>query len=209
MPSLTFIKKVHEHDNVYSFYFNKPKGLTYKAGQHGVFFLPGLYRPHPFSLTSAPHHDSISFATKVRSGSRFKQKLLNLKAGDSIYMFGPILNFTFDSRYNSHVFLAQGIGITPFHSMLSHAQHINSPDKITLIHVSKDGHTFQETTSKHKAATHFPTSSADFKVHLLKQDTESVFYLSGSSQFISATKNTLKELGIPSSRIKTDLFLGL
>lgn len=209
MPSLTFIKKVHEHDDVYSFFFEKPKNLSYKAGQHGIFFLPGLYRPHLFSLTSAPHQDSISFATKVRPGSHFKQKLLKLKTGDSIYMFGPILNFTFDSRYNSHVFLAQGIGITPFHSMLNHAKHTDMTDTITLVHVSKDGHTFQETTSSLSNNSHFPTSSDDFKQHVARLNVESIFYLSGSSAFIASTKRTLRKLGIPASRIKTDLFLGL
>lgn len=209
MPSLTFIEKVHEHDDIYSFHFAKPKGLRHKAGQHGIFFLPGLYRPHPFSLTSAPHQDTISFSTKVREGSRFKQKLLKLKPGDALYMFGPILNFTFDSRYNSHVFLAQGIGITPFHSMLRHAQHSDMEDEITLVHVSKDGHTFKDATSTIAHTSHYPTSSKDFAKVVATQDPRSAFYLSGSSRFISATKRNLKELGVPSNRIKTDLFLGL
>lgn len=208
MPSLKFIKKVHEHDDVYSFFFEKPKNLTYKAGQHGVFFLPGLYRPHPFSLTSAPHETEVSFSTKIREGSRFKQKLMRLKKGDAAYMFGPLMNFTFDSRYNSHVFLAQGIGVTPFQSMMAHATHSGMTDSITIIHVSRAGHTFKETTKKSSTTAHFPTSTDEFQGHLFTQDTQSVFYISGSPKFIRRTKQLLKELGVPSSRVKTDLFLG-
>lgn len=208
MPSLRFIKKVHEHDDVYSFFFSKPKNLTYKAGQHGIFFLPGLSRPHPLSLTSAPHQDFISFTTKVSSGSRFKKRLLSLAKNEKVYMFGPIMNFTFDSRYNSHVFLAQGIGITPFQSMLAHAHNSNASDTITLVHASRTGHTFKDVSAQLADVAHFAANTDEFQSHAALQNTEDMFYISGSPRFIRATKKFLIDMGVKRSHIKTDLFLG-
>ena len=206
--SLIFIDKVHEHDDVYSFRFEKPKGFTHKAGQHSIFFLANMSRPHPFSITSAPEEEYLSFATHIRSGSRFKQSLAHLKKGDKVYMFGPILNFTFKKNQNSHVFLAQGIGITPFRSMITHADKMSLPDSITLIHVARDVHTFREVTEKTSATTYYPRSSKEFRAALQKQNPKSIFYISGSPKFTRSSKILLHELGVKANHIKTDSFLG-
>lgn len=206
--TLTFIDKIHEHDDVYSFRFEKPKHFSYKAGQHSIFFLANMSRPHPFSITSAPHDDYLSFATHVRKGSRFKQYLSKLKKGDKIWMFGPILNFTFKKGANEHVLLAQGIGITPFRSMLTHAEHASLSDSITLIHVASDAHTFKGVTKNTKATTYYPKNSSEFHEILVQQNPTSVFYISGTPKFTRSAKIALRELGVKPRHIKTDSFLG-
>lgn len=208
MPLLTFVKKIHEHDDVYSFIFEKPKSFRYNAGQHGIFFLLGLYRPHPFSLTSAPHQDFISVATKIREGSRFKQKMMHLKAGESVYFMGPVMNFTFDKKHHDHVFLAQGIGITPFHSMLLHAHETKLTDSITTIHVSNGEPTFKAITEEYSTSAFFPTSADEFQKIVATQNSSSMFYLSGSPKFIKSTVKALHQNGVSFRNMKYDLFLG-
>lgn len=208
ISSLTFIEKVHEHDDVYSFRFEKPAHISHKAGQHSIFFLPNMSRPHPFSITSTPQDKYLSFATHVRKGSRFKQYLAKLKKGDKVFMFGPILNFTYKKNHSEHVFLAQGIGITPFRSMITHADQVALPDAITLIHVESGSHTFKDVTETASAKTYYPANSDAFRKAVEKQNPKAMFYISGSPKFTRSAKILLHQMGVKAHNIKTDSFLG-
>lgn len=208
MPNLSFVKKIHEHDDIYTFYFEKPKHLNHTAGQHGLFILPGLYRPHPFSLSSAPEEEFVTFTTHIRETSRYKQRLMQLKPGNTIILLGPILNFTLPQNAKDIVFLAQGIGITPFRSMLVHAHEAKLPVDITLIHVDKTPHTFEAVIKDYARQAYFPITADDFRNLLTKQPSKSTFYLSGSPTFVRSTKEALKAHGVVQMNIKTDSFLG-
>jgi len=66
--------------------------------------------------------------------SSFKKKLLGLKMGDMVKFFGPMGGFILnEEEKNPRVFLAGGIGITPFHSMITYAYSKNLSIPITLI----------------------------------------------------------------------------
>lgn len=205
---LSFLEKVHLSGDIYTFTFSKPIHINHKAGQHGIFILPGFYRPHPLSLSSAPEEEYISFTTHIRKSSRFKQRLMQLEKGDAIYMIGPILDFTLDTNSKNHVFLAQGIGITPFRSMLLHTSKHHSTDRTTLIHVDSRAHTFRELTESLATKAHYPTRSEEFKKIATKQDTNSTFYISGTPRFIKATQELLRSLGVEKERVKVDSFFG-
>jgi ferredoxin-NADP reductase len=208
MPLLPFIKKVHEHDDVYTFFFEKPTKMKHKAGQHGLFSLVGPYRPHPFSLSSAPDEAFVSFTTRIRQGSRFKQQLLQLKAGDSIHFLGPIMNFTFKEGAKKYVLLAQGVGITPFRSMLVQAHSQKLPVKITVIYVNNQAHTFQSLIESYADTAFFPANSNEFRSLVEQQNPSNLFYISGSPAFIRSTKKLLRNIGVTASHIKADSFLG-
>ncbi len=205
---ITFVKKQLENDDVYTFFFSTNKKLDHKAGQHGIFLLPGLYRPHPFTLSSSPDEEYVTFSTHTSSGSRFKQKILKMQPGDKMTLVGPILNFTFTKGLSDYVFLAQGIGITPFRSMLVTAHMKKLPIKTTLIHVDSCKHTFSKLTKKYATKSYFPTNPDEFRELVKQQDINKIFYLSGSPRFVSATKKLLLETGVASGNIKTDSFLG-
>ena len=208
VTTLTFVKKNHETDDIYTFSFSTDQPHTYKAGQHGLFVLPGLYRPHPFSLSSSPDEPTITFSTHTATGSAFKNKLMRLKAGQKMFLFGPIMNFTFAEATPKHVFLAQGIGITPFRSMLVHAHTAKLPLKTTLIHVDSKAHAFKSTTQEHATTALYPSSSDEFRRIVEQQSADQVFYISGSPRFVSSTKRLLNEMHVPHASIKTDSFLG-
>lgn len=208
MPVLSFIEKIHEGGDVYTFRFMKPAHFRHKAGQHGLFVLPGFYVPHPFSLSSAPEEPFISFTTHAREGSVYKRRLMNFEAGDKLLFVGPILNFTFHKGYEEYVFLAQGIGITPFRSMLVHAHETKKPVKTTLIHVDGGSHTFKELTSQCATVAFYPTNPEGFRQQVALEAKSKVFYISGSPKFVKATRKVLRENGASRRNIRTDSFLG-
>lgn len=208
ITTLSFTTKKHETDDIYTFYFTPKRPIKHKAGQHGLFILPGLYRPHPFTLSSSPEEDYVAFSTHVETGSRFKKRLLQLKRGDKMSLMGPILNFTLQPDETNYVFLAQGVGITPFRSMLVHANNEKLDINTTLIHVDKSEHSFKPLTRKLATHAHYPKSSQEFKFYVNDTNAESLFYISGSPKFNRQTKKYLIEMGVPKNRIKADSFLG-
>lgn len=206
---LKFIKKQHEGGDTYTFFFTPSRPLKHIAGQHGVFFLPGLRGVHIFSLSSAPEEQYATFSTHVRKGSRYKQHLDALQPGESMRMLGPVLDFTFKKDAKDYIFLAQGIGITPFRSMLVHANSVKLPIATTLIHVDSTAHTFQEQTQALASQSYYPTNPEEFTKYIKEAlNTGALYYLSGAPKFVRTTKQTLRSLGVEKSRIRSDTFLG-
>lgn len=196
---------------MYTFFFSPSKPLKHIAGQHGLFILPRLRGVHIFSLSSAPEEECVTISTHVREESKYKQYLDSLKEGDKIYLNGPVLNFTLRKDVNNYVLLAQGIGITPFRSMLVHASSQNLRVKTTLVHVDNANHIFHELTEKLASEAHYPADSEEFNQNIkdmVKRNKEAAYYISGSPHFVKVTKETLAGLGIGKSRMKSDNFLG-
>lgn len=208
---LTFVDKTKEKDDIWSFRFRSEKPIHHIAGQHGLFTIPGLAAFRIFSLASAPEEDMVMIGTHVHPESAFKQRLATLDPGDTINMLGPVMVFTLKPDVKDVVFLAQGIGITPFRSMLIHARKKKLAANITLIHVDKSDHVYRSETAKlaHKAS--YPTDPAGFNADVdqaVKNHPDATYYLSGSPRFNNATIKTLRSLGIKRLHIKTDSFLG-
>ncbi len=205
---LSFVKKNLEGGDIYTFSFASKRPIGYKAGQHGVFFLPGFYRPHPFSLSSSPEEKYVTISTHVGSQSPFKKKLLSMKKGDKLFVLGPIMNFSLRTHAERHVFLAQGIGITPFRSILAHVHEAALPVTTTLIHVDGKEHTFKALTEAYATTSFYPTDPDQFREYVKQQNPNSAYYLSGSPRYVAATKELLAEHGVLSKDIITDSFWG-
>lgn len=208
---LTFVKKIHEKDDIYSLVFTPSKHITYMAGQHGIFTAPGVIGLRPLSLSSSPEDKEVIIGTHLRPESKFKQALSALQPGDTITMRGPILNFTLDEHTDDIVLLAQGIGITPFRSILRHIANTNSTVTSSLIHVDKPHHVYGSETKKLATNADYPTTADEFSEILHTTVTlhqTAAYYISGGPKFISETKTTLIHLGIDTSSIKIDKFWG-
>lgn len=123
-------------------------------------------------------------------------------------LIGPVMNFTFQQDAPRNVLLAQGIGITPFRSMLVHAQAHVPEVETTLIHVDGTAHLFRDITEAYATNAFYPTNPDAFREAVAGLDTGQRFYLSGSPKFIGATKRLLREKGVEASAIATDSFWG-
>jgi len=106
-----------------AFHFSKPASLQFKPGQYLDCTLldppetdaEGNIRS--FSIASAPAEDGLTLATRMRD-TAFKRVLQQLPLGSSLQAEGPMGSFTLHGAARPAVFLAGGIGITPFRSMI-------------------------------------------------------------------------------------------
>lgn len=126
--------------------FDIPKtDFHFKAGQYATITLPATTdQPttsqfHDFSIASSPNdHGKLKVAFR-NSESFFKTKLLSMPLGSPIILEGPSGNFTLpDTTDKPIVFIAGGIGITPFMSMLSAINEAKLPHQVTLFYSNRD-----------------------------------------------------------------------
>ena len=101
----------------------RPRGqeFSFRAGQF-AWIQPGRtpFRPtyHPFSMSSSALSPRLQFTVK-RVGD-FTGSLRRLRIGDRVYVDGPHGSFTLEHNPGmGYVFIAAGVGVTPFLSMLA------------------------------------------------------------------------------------------
>lgn len=95
----------------------------FSGGAHIVLHLPtpqGIVR-NPYSLTSCPtdgaaYEICVQKSPTSRGGSVFVHD--RLKVGDALEISWPVNLFAMDRRARKHLFVAGGIGITPFLAMM-------------------------------------------------------------------------------------------
>lgn len=107
-----------------AFRFERPRNFLFKAGQSIDLTLLGASPDgsdgliHTFSIASSPFVEEILVATRIRD-SAFKRALSILPLGTHVNIKGPMGSFTLHNNASKPaVFLAGGIGVTPFLSML-------------------------------------------------------------------------------------------
>ena len=113
--------------DTYDFIFRPGGRLAFQAGQYLEWTL-GVPRPDNrgnrryFTVASAPSEDLVRLGVKFYPGaSAFKRALSALAPGDTIYAAQLAGTFTLPADPRKKLaFLAGGVGITPFRSMLRH-----------------------------------------------------------------------------------------
>jgi ferredoxin-NADP reductase len=126
-----------------AFYFEKPQGFAYTAGQYLNITLidpPETDREgniRPFSIASAPFEEDLMIATRMRD-TAFKRVLGRMPLGSRVDIKGPLGAFTLhNDPAKPAVFLAGGIGATPFFSMSKQAAHERLLHKIFLFYSNR------------------------------------------------------------------------
>jgi dimethylamine monooxygenase subunit B len=96
---------------------------VFSGGAHVVVAMRDgdLLRRNPYSLMSSPRDSSAYEISTLRvensrGGSAFMHE--KLKVGETLVVSQPINLFPFDVRGRKHIFMAGGIGITPFIAMM-------------------------------------------------------------------------------------------
>jgi ferredoxin-NADP reductase len=126
-----------------AFHFEKPAGFAFKPGQSVSLEL--LDPPaeansarRTFSLVSAPFEEELAVATRMRDGSAYKRALKALAPGAKVKLKGPVGAMTLHAdRARPAVFIAGGIGITPFMSMLRQAAHDRLDQRLHLLYSNR------------------------------------------------------------------------
>src|SRR5579862_2711721 len=143
--NLTLTQTVRESHDVSSFIFRPDCDLQWHAGQFLRLWLP--HSPADdrqidryFTIASAPHERLVRITTRFAShnGSSFKRALRELPIGASVEAGELDGDFVVDDPARRHVFIAGGIGITPFRAMLLDLEHRLLPLNVTLLYGNRD-----------------------------------------------------------------------
>lgn len=112
--------------------------LEFKPGQFAFLEVEGKgwNEPHPFTISSAPGEDRLRFTMKVL-GDWTRKVREELEPGGSVQVRGPYGRFDAIKAGERQVWLAGGIGLTPFLSMLR-SMGKGDARKIHLVYAARD-----------------------------------------------------------------------
>lgn len=111
--------------------------MPFQSGQFAFLRFKGASlsaESHPFSMSAAPSGRNLKFV--IKSLGDYTDRLASLRAGDSGLIHGPFGKFSFKNiSGRKQIWLAGGIGITPFLSM---AGDLADDYKVDLYYCTKD-----------------------------------------------------------------------
>ena len=204
-----YVRRHEEAGDVTAFAFRPDRPLRHVAGQHGFFVLPGAGMK-PFSIASAPEDLDLLIATRLGSGSTYKTALAALQPGDVVKVRGPLARFTLDGSADEILLIAQGVGITPFRSVLRHLRQACVRKHSTLVHVAS-AHAFRHETEQLATRALYPAGAEQFQLDVKRAAYErpgATCYLAGAPAFVAEAAALLAESGIAKKQIKRDSFRG-
>ena len=119
--------------------------VEFKPGQYFFVTLPDVghqdekgLRRHISVVTSPNDKGVLGFATRMRD-TAFKRTLAELEVGSAVDVEAPKGNFLLpDDTSRPLVFVAGGIGITVFRSMIRYIAEDQLPYRVTLIYSNRD-----------------------------------------------------------------------
>ena len=224
MPKF-LIEKKQRVGNVKSFIFKPEKKFFWKAGQyliakieHEKQDLRGKMRF--ITISSAPFEKNVMITTRIfgKKASSFKKALDNLKVGDFIEVKSPDGDLYIENFKKNYIFVAGGVGITPFRSILKQLEFENRIPKITLLYANKDNNILfkdelEQISKKFNKLKiiYFISPSRITKESLkkLKLDfKKTIFFISGPENMIYKIKMLLNSLGVKDENMKEDYFTG-
>ena len=139
----TLLGRTGVAEGTMAFQFEKPKHFVFKPGQYIDLTLSGSQRglpnglTHTFSIASSPCDEELVVATRIRD-TAFKQAVSILPIGSPARIEGPMGSFSLHKNTaRPAVFLAGGIGIAPFFSMLSYATKEKLRHPIVLFYANR------------------------------------------------------------------------
>ena len=140
---IKLVKKEEVAEGTMAFYFEKPAGFDFIAGQYVTVSL--INPPETddegnsrfFSLITAPYENYLGVATRMRD-TAFKRVLKNLPLGSEIMIAGPDGSFCLHKDASKPaVFLIGGIGITPVFSIIKNVAYEKLPHQLFLFYSNK------------------------------------------------------------------------
>lgn len=221
-----------------AFTFARPTGFTFKPGQAIDVSLidppqtdaKGSRRA--FSIVSAPYEDEIVVATRMRD-SAFKRTLGSMPIGGRVQLEGPFGSLTLHSgRSRPAIFIAGGIGITPFISILRQATHDDRPRVIKLLYSNRRPEDaaflqdLQRLEQEHRgwftlrATMTDPEGTGqrwngltgfiapDLVRSVIVRPAAPVFYIAGPPAMVAAMRKLLNRMGIDDDDIRSEDFSG-
>lgn len=233
---LPFLRKEQQARNAFSFYFDRrDMDFDFLPGQYNRVTLSikaadGRGASRFFTIASSPlEKDHLVITTKAES-SDFKKKFFSLAPGEKVQFFGPHGGFVLrDDENFPHVFLAGGIGITPFRSMIAyaHRKHLTIPitlfasfstpgdmvyydELMKIASENKNIHVIYSTTKPRgmQKDAEKESISADLLKKYIPDIAEPTYYIVGPPGMVDSTIELLEKMGISDEKVKVEQFTG-
>ena len=231
------LNRVEVAEGTVAFHLERPPGFDFKPGQSADLTLldppetdsEGNVRT--FSIASAPFEDQLMFATRMRD-TGFKRSLKKMPLGTVVKMDSATGDFTLHKNSaKPAVFLAGGIGITPFSSIVRQADHDHAPHKLYLFYSNRrpeDAPFIEVLQDLEKTNPNFrfiatmtdmPRSKKTWNGETGRINKEMlskylndlrgpIYYIAGPPAMVGGMKNMLVESGVDEDDIRTDEFAG-
>ncbi|NYT36843.1 FAD-dependent oxidoreductase [Allopusillimonas soli] len=221
-----------------AFHFDKPAGFIFKPGQAIDLIVPqqgvandSSQARHTFSIATAPFENKLVIATRMRD-SAFKRALGALVIGAEVQIEGPFGTLTLHKNMErAGVFIAGGIGITPFMSIVRNAVEQGMPQALTLIYTNRRPEDaaflaqLQQWARENPAfrlvatMTQMDRSSqawhglaspvnGDLVKSVIETLSSPIFYVSGPPAMVQAMHATLADAGIDEDDVRSEEFYG-
>lgn len=220
-----------------SFHFEKPPGFTFKPGQYMRVTHPDPPETDPegnrrtFTIASAPHEPTLMLTTRLRD-TAFKRVLKGMPLGGEVLIEGPFGNLVLhQDEARPAVFLAGGIGVTPFRSIVLDAAAQKRPHRIFLFYSNRrpeeaaflaelrsieqqnPNYTLVPTmTDMEKSQRPWQGETARVNAEMLRRylpDVSSpLYYIAGPPAMVTGLRAMLAEAGISSADIRSEKFAG-
>lgn len=235
---LTLSEKIQLAPDIYDFVFIPDAKTAYSPGEYMEWTL-GHDDPDDrgnrryFTLASSPTEEQIRIGVKfyLNSSSSFKKKMLSLSSGDQISASSLAGDFVLPKDQNQKlVFIAGGIGITPYRSMLKYLMDAGEKRSIVLFYSNKYAQdvvyrdVFDQASSILGTKVIYTLTETDqipltwtgltgrINEKMIREEVPDFsvrkFYLSGPHTMVENFERELLSMGIPRSQIKTDYFPG-
>ena len=220
-----------------AFHFERPSGFAFKAGQSADVTLidpqdtDAEGNTRTFSIASPPFENKLVFTTRMRD-TAFKRSLKNVPLATEVKIGSAAGSFTLHKNLaKPAVFLAGGIGITPFLSMVRQADHDSLPHKLYLFYSNRrpeDAAFLAALQTLEKTNPHFhlictmtemSKSKKEWKGETVLIDKEllsrhlavlqgPIYYIAGPPPMVAAMRQTLVTAGIDEDDIRAEDFAG-
>ena len=206
---IKFLSKTNLVTDIWEFHFTKPPAFTFTAGDYVDFGFPDV-GAHWLTIASSPEENELIFVVRIRTQpSIFKKRMSLLKPGDKCIISPAIGSFNLPRAERKLLFIALGIGIVPYRSMLEGKP--TNPSDITLLYTAHAGEFIFEdiiTASKihyikretRLTVDEVPKLANDYKDHLI--------YLAGPELPCQQIYAELLHEGIPRMQLKLEYFTG-
>ena len=241
-PKAAFMLKLKEKiqlaPDIYDFIFVPSRKCAFAPGQYMEWTL-GHNEPDSrgnrryFTLASSPTEDTLRLGVKFyQESSSFKSAMLAMDQHSEIVAAQVAGDFVLpaDPRQKC-VFIAGGIGITPFRSMISYLLDTHQQRPIVIFYANKIAEdivykdifdraqrelgikTIYTITDKQRLPSAWNAQVGYLSPQLIKAEVpdylDCIFYISGPPAMVDSFKAALRQIHVKNSQIKTDFFAGL
>ncbi len=223
--------------DMYDFIFKPDRPLKFKPGQYLEWTLPhkksdSRGNRRYFTIASSPTEKYIRIGVKFYpEASSFKKTLGSMAGNDTIIVSQLAGEFVMPKDKNQKlVFIAGGIGVTPFRSMIKYLLDTNEKRQITVLYSNQKASdivyadVFEQAQKQLGIKTIYTLTDVDdvpaswngrtgyVDAKMIMEEVpdygQRTFYISGSHSMVSAFTDTLKGMGVKKNKIKTDFFPG-